>query len=430
MKAIFTIALRSLLRHRKKAAFTVIGVTVSVIMMVMMCALCLSLVDLQYSIMLADRQAQGHTDLAAIHEYIITHADYGLVKTLAILFATLTVLGAVGGIYSALTLNMREKTKTIATLSTVGATASHGAALLLFDALLVSTVAIPVGLGAGLGMVYPIVQGFNRISETLSEGDYTIPPIPFLHGEPLYFMLCMAALSLAAVTIASLRPAPQLFRKAPIEMARTKDGIRVRLKPSLTDRLMERLFGVTGRLAAVNYTNNKHSYRLISLPISVTALLYILAVLVIRYVSGMDTGDLTDPSERQFVLLLSIFMALFLTVALFGGFCQLFVHFQKRRGEFAMLASMGMDSRQMHGLVSLEALYYGLYLTLYILAGALAGNAVLFATFRMTDPSVGLISPWREIGVSLVVVAGAVWILSLMMIRTIRKIRIVEELKA
>ena len=428
MKTLWRISVQTLCTQKKRAAFTIMGVTLSVIMLVLVCALALTLVDLQYNIELAERKARGNTDIDTLRAIILADSDYLVVQSIAILFAVIAAIGTTGSIYGVLMLNMGERSKVLAALTTMGATVSHGMALLMFDSLLISLFAIPLGIGAGLGMMYPMVSSIDRIAASLGEGE--VLPVAFLHSQPWAFVLVMAALSFLTIWIASLRPASQLLKKAPVEMARTKDGINIRFKSSFFDRLISKLFGVTGRLAATNYVNHKHQYRRLSLPITTIALIYVLFALVIRYVSGNDRADRNDPHAKQFLFLLGIFMMILLAVALFSGFCQVFVSFQRRRGEFAMLASMGMTQGQLCRLVSLEAVYYGFYTLLYIVAGSLVGNAVLFSAFALWDSHTKLLDPWKEMGVAVIVVIFIAWLLSLIMTVVVKRINIVEALKA
>ena len=213
MRTIWHISLQTLRTKKKKTAFTIMGVTLSVIMLIMVCALALALVDLQYNLELAERMARGNTDMEALRAIILADSDYLVVQSIAILFAVITIIGTAGSIYGVLMLNMGDRSKVLAALTTMGATVSHGIVLLTFDTLLISLLAIPLGIGAGLGMMYPMVSSLNHIAASFGEAE--VPPVAFLHGQPWIFVLAMTALSFLAIWIASLRPASQLLKKAP-----------------------------------------------------------------------------------------------------------------------------------------------------------------------------------------------------------------------
>ena len=118
-----------------------------------------------------------------------------------------------------------------------------------------------------------------------------------------------------------------------------------------------------------------------------------------------------------------------LFAATFTGTCTLFyVHFNRRKSEFAILRSMGMDAGTMARMVTVESIYYGIFMFFYLLVGSLIVDGFLFAALRLIDDYY-FVYPWAEMGIALGVLMVITLLLSLFMTATVKRINIIGELK-
>ncbi|MBQ9113229.1 MAG: FtsX-like permease family protein [Clostridia bacterium] len=425
MKYIIKISLSSLITRKSKTAVTVLGLTLSVALIVIVCAFCLGLADAQWNILKMDHTSWGFEGDELIQR-ISQDSDMILVIGICVLFTSIAVAGAAIAMYNTLSVSLAEKARTLSVLSTLGAKTAHKAALLFFDALWVSLIAIPLGFGVGIAAVRPLVGVLNE----LFSAEYGVTDVvPFLHGTPLPFALSVVALSLMTVTAASIRPALRLFGSTAVEIARSAYRINVSFKKSPLDKLMIKKFGITGSLASCNYTNNKHRYRQLSLSVSLSSLILVLFSLMVRYMTGNGVSIDGDPIAKKFYFTVVAVILLIFAVSFLSAFCILYVSFNKRKGEFAMLKSMGTEDGMLYRMVLLEAVYYGIYMLMFILIGAMVIDCTLYYFISMNDPGTVFIYPFAEIGMAFGAVTVVTVILSVFMTATVKKTNIINELK-
>ncbi len=426
MRAIFNISFASLLRRPKRTSFLLIGVTLSVTMIVIICAFCLALVEVQYNILWAELSEKRAITGNELHQLILDHPDFALVISICILFVLITCAGAVFSIYGTLSLGLGEKAKTLSALSTLGAKRTHKAALMLLDAIWISIIAIPTGALIGTLAIRPINSTLGaQLARIYGEN----ARIALWSKNPTAFILCIAALCFFTVLVASLRPTARLLKGTSIDIAKSYDAINISLKDTFIDKLMVKLFGFKGRLAASNYCNNKKRYRQFSLSVSASSLVFILFSMLVIYVTDMGADVDSDPEGMRFYLtVISVFMLIF-TACFFSACCSLYVNFSRRRGEFAMLMSVGADNKTIYSMVIIEAVYYGLYMIIYIIAGAFISDIALYTVMKAEDPSLGFYFPATEILISCGAVIIITLLLSVFMVSVVKRINIVAELK-
>jgi ABC-type antimicrobial peptide transport system permease subunit len=239
------------------------------------------------------------------------------------------------------------------------------------------------------------------------------------------YLVLTALLALLAILLAACKPIWRARKRSSVEIAKSTDAVNVSLRETAFDRFMERRFGITGRLAAANFTNHKVKFKLIARSMSVSALMFILFALFRVYLLQNNEQD------NAFVVLFNFFYIFVGTLfaATFTGTCALFyVHFNRRKSEFAMLRSMGMDAGEMVRMVAVESIYYGIYMFFYLLIGSLIVDGILFSALRLMDDYY-FVYPWTEMGVALGIIVVITLLLSLFMTAGDKRINIINELK-
>ena len=122
------------------------------------------------------------------------------------------------------------------------------------------------------------------------------------------------------------------------------------------------------------------------------------------------------------------YTALATMVPLLPGACGiLYVQFRKRKPEFALLLSVGIKQTQLCGVVAVEMLYYAFRFLFQLILTTFIGNLLLYILVGRNE--VTFVFPWKSIlavgcGVLLLLLA-----ISLCMIRMVRHINIIDELK-
>ena len=421
---IIRVSLASLWYRKRTTLFTLAGILLAVILIVVTTVFSAAMLDLMLNISLYDVGTPTDSVLSASDIARIKSEDesYAMMLVIVSLLMVLAVLSAVSAISSVLTAGAGEKTKTLSVLSTLGASKGQASVLLVTDALALSVIAIPLGLAAGVLASIPMLSYLDRTTYAEFGMPHYVDTVTNSRAD---YLALTALLALLAVLLAACKPIWRARKRSSIEIARSTDAVNVSLRETVVDRFMERRFGVAGRLAAANFNNHRVRFKLIARSMSVSALMFILFALFRVYLLQSNEQD------QAFDFLFNFFYIFVGTLfaATFTGTCALFyVHFNRRKSEFAMLCSMGMDGGEMARMVAVESMYYGIYMFFYLLIGSLIVDGILFGALRMMD-DYHFVYPWAEMGIALGVIVIITLLLSLFMTATVKRINIITELK-
>lgn len=424
IKPILRVSFASLWYRKRATLFTLAGIFLAVILIVVTTIFSAAMLDLQINIGLFDVGTPTDAVPPASDVARIKNEDesYAMMLVIVSLLMVLAVLSATSSISSVLTAGAGEKTKTLSVLSTLGATKGQASVLLITEAVALAVVAIPLGLLAGSLASIPMLSYLDRTTYAEFGMPHYVDTVT--DGRAGYLALT-ALLALLAILLAACKPIWRARKRSSVEIAKSTDAVNISLRETVVDRFMERRFGVAGRLAAANFNNHKVRFKLIARSMSVSALMFILFALLRVYLLQNNEQD------QAFDFLFNFFYIFVGTLfaATFTGTCALFyVHFNRRKSEFAMLCSMGMDGGEMARMVIVESMYYGIYMFFYLLIGSLIVDGILFGALRMMD-DYHFVYPWAEMGIALGVIVVITLLLSLFMTATVKRINIITELK-
>ncbi|MCD8310934.1 MAG: FtsX-like permease family protein [Firmicutes bacterium] len=420
MKAVLKISFGSILRNKRVIAVMLISIIFAVAVLIIIASVADAVVSYGYADKFANYSGKGYTD-EEIWDIILSADDLILLISVMDLFFAIAVLLVIFSVGNAFKTTEGERTRTLSVLSTLGASPTSLAVYLLFDTMIFSVIGVPLGLAGGLVLSSRLIDFFN--AEVIVPSGVGAIEI-FGEHTPLSFGVCAAA-ALLSVIFAALIPAVRLIRRPAVDIAKSTNAINISLRETLLDDIIERRFGVTGKLAAANYQNNKPRYRSFSMTISLSSLIFVSVLLLFEYVMQIDftmTG-----SVLTFIML--VFAAVFL-LCLFGASGSFYTNFKRRYSEFAALESLGMEKRSLSAMVAVEAIYYGVYTFVYITVGTIIADIIIFYLLWVEEPfDFTFIIPIKEIGAAFGGVLLITLALSLFMSLSVRKIKTVELLK-
>jgi len=198
----------------------------------------------------------------------------------AVLYSMVAVLsgiimfGSISLIYNAFSISISERTKQFGLLKSVGATKKQIMSSVLFEALVLSGVGIPLGilLGiTGIGLTFIFAKDIlNSLWDGGTKSELILRVSP---GA----LLIAAALGLVTVLISAYIPARKAAKVSAIDSIRLTDDIRIRPGKVKTSRLVYKLFGFDGMLASKNFKRNKRKYRATVVSLFMSVVLFISA---------------------------------------------------------------------------------------------------------------------------------------------------------
>ncbi len=212
----------------------------------------------------------------------------------------LIVFGSVSLIYNAFSISVAERTKQFGLLASVGATKKQLRHMVFFEALAVSVVGIPLGIGVGIaGISVTLLLIGNKFS-TLT-ADYSEPMRIFVTWQSIVIAIVIA---LITVLISAWIPSRRATGISAVEAIRQSSDIKAKNKPVKTSKLNYKLFGLPGMIASKYYKRNKKKYRATVLSLFMSVVLFISAASFTDYLSESVDGGFA-PNEYDIYYLFS-----------------------------------------------------------------------------------------------------------------------------
>lgn len=204
---------------------------------------------------------------------------------LATIICGLIMFGSVSLIYNAFSISISERTKQFGLLSSIGATKRQIRLMVLFEALFVSVIGIPLGILAGVGGMGVTFHFIGKAFSTLT--DYAIPLT--LNVYP-WAIVAACLITLVTVLISAWIPSKRATMVTAVEAIRQSDDVKQSRREN--DKFAYRIFGLPGMIASKYYKRSKKKYRATVVSLFMSIVLFVSASALTNY--------LTDSVERGF----------------------------------------------------------------------------------------------------------------------------------
>ena len=222
---------------------------------------------------------------------------YGLVTILVCLIS----FGSISLIYNSFAISVSERTKQFGVLNSIGATKKQIRQSVLYEALVLAGIGIPLGLivgCTGIGITLRCLQ--DDFAKLVNYGDTNVKIGLVLNPTAL---IVAAVVCLVTVLISAWIPAKRSAKVNAIEAIRQADDVKIKGKEVKTSKLTEKIFGFEGMMAAKNFKRNKKRYRSTVISLFLSVVLFISATSFCSYLTGAVNGvsasqELTDIQYR------------------------------------------------------------------------------------------------------------------------------------
>lgn len=209
--------------------------------------------------------------------------------SLAAIIIALIVFGSVSLIYNAFSISVSERTRQFGLLSSVGATRKQLRRMVLFEALAVSIVGIPLGILVGIG-------GIGITLLLIGDKFFSIVRvnIPMRLCVSWQAVVIAAVIALVTVLISAWIPSKRATRVYAVEAIRQSMDIKVSGRPVRTSKLAYKLFGLPGVLAGKHYKRNRKKYRTTVVSLFMSIVLFVSAAAFTDYMMESAEGGLAS----------------------------------------------------------------------------------------------------------------------------------------
>ena len=209
--------------------------------------------------------------------------------SLAAIIIALIVFGSVSLIYNAFSISVSERTRQFGLLSSVGATRKQLRRMVLFEALAVSIVGIPLGILVGIGGIGITLLLIGDKFSSIVRAD-----IPMRICVSWQAVVIAAVIALVTVLISAWIPSKRATRVSAVEAIRQSMDIKVSGRPVRTSKLAYKLFGLPGVLAGKHYKRNRKKYRTTVVSLFMSIVLFVSAAAFTDYMMESAEGGLAS----------------------------------------------------------------------------------------------------------------------------------------
>ncbi len=185
----------------------------------------------------------------------------------------LIMFGSIALIYNSFSISVSERTKQFGLLKSIGATKKQILHSVLFEAIVLCLVGIPLGLLSGcvgIGVTFWLLR--DTFSVFLNTGEVVLK----LSVAP-WALILAAIVSIVTVLISAYIPARRAVRINTIDAIKQSKDINIKAKQVKTSKLTYKLFGFPGTLASKNFKRSKKKYKSTVVSLSLSVLLFVSA---------------------------------------------------------------------------------------------------------------------------------------------------------
>ena len=215
-------------------------------------------------------------------------------KALLVLSTIVTVIIIVTSVYcikNSFNISITEKTKEYGILKSVGATTSQIKKSVYYEAFLLGSVGIPIGVISGVFASFILIHVVNFFIRSMFVGnEYLIFKISYLS------ILISIILSIVTIFMSSKKGAKIASKTSPMVLIRGNNDILVNSKKLKTPKFINKLFGIGGVVSYKNIKRNKKKYRTTIVSIVLSVSVYIALSYFVNTafdVVKMEKGDYT-----------------------------------------------------------------------------------------------------------------------------------------
>lgn len=209
-----------------------------------------------------------NTSLLALHGTSNYSNFINSMAGMLIIMLSLVSIACVIVIYNSFAISVMERKKQFGLFSSIGATKRQIKSTVLYEAMIVSLIGIPLGiLSAYLG-IYVVVLIMNNLLKGMFSVGFHLSTYPLFIIIPIIFMVI-------TIFVSASIPAKRASKISPIEAIRLNDDIKIKSKKVKSPKIIRKLFGIEGDIAYKNMRRNKKKYRITVVSLFISIVLFI-----------------------------------------------------------------------------------------------------------------------------------------------------------
>ena len=196
---------------------------------------------------------------------------------LIIIIVFIIIVTSVFCIRNSFAISITEKMKQYGMLASVGATSKQIKKNVFYEAVILSAIAIPIGILCGMLAVFIVLKIISAILVESLNG------MVFVYSIPWVAILISVILAIITIFFSAKKSAKRAAKVSPIEAIRSNEDIKIKSKKLKSPKLIKKIFGIGGEIAYKNLKRNKKKYRTTVISIVVSIAVFIPTSTFINY---------------------------------------------------------------------------------------------------------------------------------------------------
>lgn len=192
-------------------------------------------------------------------------------------------------------ISITEKIKMYGMLSSVGATRKQIKKNVIFEAMALGLIGIPLGILSGLFADFVLLKIVNVLLSDALVGYAIVFKVSII---PIIISIILGFITIYLSAISSAKKAAKV---SPIEQLRNSDEIKIKNKKLKTPKIIEKVFKTGGVLAYKNLKRSKKKYRTTVISIAVSVFIFIIMNAFITNMFDL-TGQYYEDYDYNFIV--------------------------------------------------------------------------------------------------------------------------------
>lgn len=189
------------------------------------------------------------------------------------------VITSIFVIRNSFAISIAERLKEYGMLASIGATSKQIKRNVLFEAILLASISIPIGVITGILAITITLMIVNPLIQSAHLFDY------FELNVSISWLAIFVTIVVSIITVllSALTPAKKVSKISPMEAIRENSQIKVNYKRLHTWKLTQKLLGIEGEIASKNLKRSRKKYRTTIFSIFLSVVLFISISSIITY---------------------------------------------------------------------------------------------------------------------------------------------------
>jgi putative ABC transport system permease protein len=207
--------------------------------------------------------------------------------SLGSILIALIMVGSISLIYNSFAISVSERKKQFGLLSSTGATARQRKNSVLFEAFVIASIGIPIGILSGIAGIGTTLYLLKDIMTSFINSEV---PLELTLSVSVSAVVIAVIVALATILLSAYIPAKRSKKISPMDAIRQSSDIKLTAKQVKTSKLSRKLFGLEGDLALKNLKRNRRRYRSTVISLFISVVLFISASSFAMYLKNGVTN--------------------------------------------------------------------------------------------------------------------------------------------